>query len=119
MSGTVAVRLAGGRVLEVPEPGWCTGVHEDGRALEDVLHEGPEMHLEVVTRFGPQRVLTASVTQYPFASIPARRAPVGSVDLGGAWFELDAAGLVRLADGLAGYAGRLRELAAVLPAGAG
>ncbi|MFB6889450.1 hypothetical protein ACFCX4_09080 [Kitasatospora sp. NPDC056327] len=115
MSGTVGVVLAGGLVVDVPEPGWCAGAHGGGLALEDLLHEGPEMHLEVATRYGPRRVLTASVTQYPFASDAARRAPVGSVDLGGEWFELDAAGLAGLADGLSGYARRLRELAGALP----
>lgn len=111
MSGDVQVRLLDGRTVAVPEPGWCTSTHADGEALEDLFHEGTECGLTVETGRGPVEVLTVSIVQYPFRPDVSRRLPVGSVLLGGEFFELGPCELRALATGLAVHADRLRDVA--------
>ncbi|GAA4866148.1 DUF6907 domain-containing protein [Kitasatospora terrestris] len=104
------------------EPDWCATPHEHGGAKVDVFHDGPEIGLSVQSRQGRSRILQAALTQFPFASDPARRVPYVTVLVDGTWQGFDSAGLRELAEGLVGYAGRLRDLAAELDritAGAG
>jgi hypothetical protein len=111
---TVTVRLADGSSVDVPEPGWCSGQHEDGLDLVDLIHDGPEIALTVPTAHGRMDLLTASLAQNPFATRPEARAPRATVLLPDGWVPFSPAGLSVLADGLVAYAGELRLLAAQL-----
>lgn len=109
-AGTVTVRLAGGTVVTVDEPAWCVGRHEDGLALEDLLHDGPEITLTVPTGRGEVRLLNAALTQCPYAAGPEGRRTVVTVLLADDWVRFDPEGLRDLAARLVVYAGRLRDL---------
>lgn len=107
----VTVRLADGSEVVVEEPAWCAGTHEDGQALADLFHEGPETALQVETRLGAVEILTASLVEYPNRSDPVRRGPWASVLLDGAFYELDPGELRALASRLVVRADDLRDLA--------
>lgn len=114
MTRMVTVRLVDGGEVTVPEPAWCVGHGEAAASLVDLVHDGPEIGLEVRTRRGEVRVLQAAIAAYPHASDPARRGPVGTVLLGDQWYEMGPADLTGLAEGLTGYASRLRAMAGEL-----
>ncbi|MDH6125955.1 hypothetical protein [Kitasatospora sp. GP82] len=108
---TVTIRLAGGMDVVVPEPSWCEGVHQQGQALENLFHEGPETGLIVATLRGPVEILAAALAQYPFRTDVLRRSPVATVLLDGAWYELGSAEVRELAAGLVAHAEVLRGMA--------
>lgn len=105
---TAQVRLIDGSTVTVREPAWCTGEHQQGEALADLFHDGPETALTVRTDCGPVEVLHAALTQSPHAPDHATKA---AVLLGGAWHRFDEQGLYALADQLAARAVELRSLA--------
>lgn len=100
--------------LAIAEPAWCLGKHEDGLHAADLLHEGAETTLTVMTRLGPVSLLGACLSQAPLATDLADRQPVVAVDLGGATYSFGPAGLRRLAIELALHAARLRGMSTVL-----
>lgn len=108
------VRLQDGTTVTVREPKWCTGQHEDGLQLVDLMHDGKEIALTVATGHGRVEVLNASLTQHPYTTAPEDRAPRVTVLLGGEWASFDPDGLRLLAAGLVVYAGQLRDMATVL-----
>jgi hypothetical protein len=105
------LRLANRTVIEVPEPGWCLGRHEDGLDQVDLFHEGRAAALPVTTRRGEVDVLEAALMQYPYASDMSGRAPFVSVSLKAGYYSFDPEELRLLAAGLVVHAGRLRDLA--------
>ena len=113
---TVTVRLADGSTVTVDEPDWCSSRHEDGLALEDLFHEGPELTMSVPTGRGEVRVLNAALTQYPYAVRPEDRRTVVTVLLADDWRRFDPDGLRDLAARLVVYAGSLRDLGRELAA---
>lgn len=111
MNRVTSVRLANGETIELPEPAWCVGRHEDGLDLVDVRHDGPEVALAVSTGSGEVDVLEAGLCQNPFSSRLEDRAPAVTVLLEGGYRRFDPLGLRALSLGLVAHAERLQVLA--------
>ncbi|MEV6212124.1 hypothetical protein [Kitasatospora sp. NPDC051914] len=110
------MRLIDGTTVTVREPEWCAGEHENGKALADLCHDGPESALRVQFEGWPIDLLHVALTQHPYALAEAERRTVATMDLGDGPYPFDSAGLRMLAAELAVYAGRLRDLARQLAA---
>jgi hypothetical protein len=109
---TVTVQTWDQGPVTTPEPEWCTGEHEDGLHLVDLVHDGPDISLTVDTEAGPVELLHLLLTQYPYATRPEARALYMAVNLEGGYrpFRDDIA-LYRLADQLVENAVQLRAIA--------
>lgn len=113
---TVTVRTLDRGTVTIDEPEWCDSRHEDGLALEDLLHDGRELTLSVPTGNGEVRLLNAALTQYPYATRPEDRRTVVTVLLADGWVRFDPDGLRDVAARLVVYAGSLRDLGRELAA---
>lgn len=111
MKRTTQVRLIDGTTITVPEPAWCLGQHDQDGHLVDLIHDGPETALTVDTRHGPEQVLQAALTQYPYSTDPDDRQTLVTVLLSSGWQRFDPDGLHILADSLGRRAMELRILA--------
>lgn len=108
---TAQVLLVDGSTVTVREPAWCTGEHQQGEALVDLFHDGPETALTVATVLGPVEILHAALCQAPYTTDPDDRGTKVAVLLGGACYRFDDSELYALADALADRAVQLRALA--------
>ena len=110
VDGMVTVQTGDHGDVAVPEPSWCTGVHETEAYREDIEHQGVAHVAAIETPcHGPVPVLSVSLAQRPFSAIDGRVHAVLKVDED--WHELNAAGLDAAAGLLVEHASTLRKLA--------
>lgn len=114
---TATVNIVVHKPLQIDEPSWCTGLHDDHPQYKvDVSHDGPE---HVIASDG-REMFRAFLTQSPFASID--RAVGLYVEVSDLTGRLTPDEVEEFADGLTAAAEQLRalgrQLAVILAGGA-
>jgi hypothetical protein len=104
---TVTISTSDDGDVTVPEPAWCSGVHEAGGYRVDIGHYAPDIEITTTTSRGPVLILAMGLAQNPFPEETA--AVTVAVRLAdGDYYRHDVAGLDRLADDLVEAARRVR-----------
>ncbi|MGW9024790.1 DUF6907 domain-containing protein [Streptomyces sp. NPDC055722] len=109
MTRTILIRTVDAGLVEVEEPAWCLGEHEQGGYRADITHYGAPVAAEVETGRGAVEFLEARISWAPFAELQPEPQPVAAVDVDGLG-SLSPAQLREVAAELALYAGRLYRL---------
>nr|WTB31092.1 hypothetical protein OG781_17825 [Streptomyces sp. NBC_00830] len=96
---TVTVQTADHGDVTLPEPSWCTGVHQEGGHRSDISHHGRPT---TVTLDDGTLLLQAQLAQFPYSVRDT--APYVALELGDAEGEYDQAALQDLARKLLTFA---------------